>query len=156
MSSNLFYEALSHCRWPATLQSVLKDNFKTEDIEKYKNKSFDEIVFSVKNICAPVNGVGQLMVYDISSAIFKHFGGNIDKVYLIGNGPRRAIKLLRITNIKTNTKIKFKYVEIEDVINAFDANGHQLDENIKQTTNGDMVESFLCKWQSKYEYKYSI
>jgi hypothetical protein len=144
-STNIFQEAIDHCRWKKTLRNVLNEIH----ISSYENQGFEEIIFNIYNICKNVNGVGMLTIYDIASAICRYYKINIDKVYIIGNGPKRAIKLL---NIKTKThKIKntinVSYVEITDVITAFNNNGYELDENIKNSKNGDILETYICNWQ---------
>ena len=59
--------------------------------------------------------IGLLTIYDIASDIWRYYGNMIDKVYIVGSGPKRAIKLLGIKT-KTNSTIKLKYVSIEDVV----------------------------------------
>jgi hypothetical protein len=34
-----------------------------------------------------------------------------------------------------------------DVINAFDINNYELNENIRNSKNGDMLETYICNWQ---------
>ena len=92
-----------------------------------------------------------LAIYDITSAICRYYTKNIDKIYIIGNGPKRAVKILNIKTkkYKINDKIKLKYVEIIDLINAFDINNCLLDETIRNTKNGDILETYICNWQKK-------
>jgi hypothetical protein len=144
-STNIFQEAMDHCRWKTALQSVLSKI----NIIDYENKTFEEIMFKVYNICNNVKGVGMLTIYDITSAICRYYKINIDKVYIIGNGPKRAVKILRIKtkNHKINDKTNLKYIDIIDVINAFDINNYELDENIRNTKNGDILETYICNWQ---------
>jgi len=102
-STNIFQEAIDHCRWKKALHSILiKIN-----IVNYENKTFEEILFEIYNICNNVKGVGILTIYDITSAICRYYKINIDKVYIIGNGPKRAVKLLhiKIKKHKINDKI---------------------------------------------------
>jgi hypothetical protein len=90
-----------------------------------------------------------LSVYDITSAICRYYKIIIDKVYIIGGGPKRAILLLQLKTKKhkITDSIKLNYVNINDVICAFDTNHYELSENIRNTTNGDTIETYLCKWQ---------
>ena len=91
-----------------------------------------------------------LTIYDITSAICRYYTINIDKVYIIGNGPKRALKKLNIIITKThkiNDKIRLNFIELIDVINAFDINNYELDENIRNTKNGDIMETYMCNWQ---------
>ena len=146
-SSNIFQEAIDHCRWKKTLRSLLEKI----NIVDYENKTFEEIIVEIYNICANVKGVGMLTMYDITSAICRYYKINIYKVYIIGNGPKRAVKKLNIKtkNHKINDVIRLKYVDIIDVINAFDLNNYEIDENIRNTKNGDILESYICNWQKQ-------
>lgn len=143
--SSIFEEAIKHCRWKKVLHSILKQI----NISEYKNKKFEEIIIEIYNICIGVKGLGMLAIYDITSAICRYYKINIDKVYIIGNGPKRAIKLLNIKTKKhkINDKIEIKFVNIIDVINAFDINYYNLDENIRNNKNGDIFETYICNWQ---------
>ena len=144
-STNIFQEAIDHCRWKKVLYSVLNKI----NIVDYENKTFEEIIFEIYTICDNVKGVGMLTIYDITSAICRYYTINIDKVYIIGNGPKRALKKLNIITKthKINDKIRLKFIELIDVINAFDINNYELDENIRNTKNGDIMETYICNWQ---------
>jgi hypothetical protein len=144
-SIDIFQEAIDHCRWKKVLYLVLKKI----NILDYENKTFEEIIFEIYNICVHIKGIGMLTMYDITSSICRYYKINIDKVYIIGNGPKRAIKLLNIKTKthKINNKIKIKFVDIIDVINAFDINGYALHETIRNTKNGDTLETYICNWQ---------
>jgi len=144
-STNIFQEAIDHCRWKKVLYSVLNKI----NIVDYENKTFEEIIFEIYTICDNVKGVGMLTIYDITSAICRYYTINIDKVYIIGNGPKRALKKLNIITKthKINDKIRLKFIELIDVINAFDINNYELDENIRNTKNGDIMETYMCNWQ---------
>lgn len=115
-------------------KTVLRNTLKIIDIEKYKDKNFDEIYVEIYNICKEINGLGKLVIYDITEAICRYHNINIDKVYIIGSGPNRAIKLCN--------KLKIKYVTIDDVINELSKRNIILNEK-----NGDVLESYLCNWQ---------
>ena len=144
-NSNLFQEAISHCRWEKVLQSFLTNL----DITQFQNKSFDDIFVSIFNMCQSIKGLGTLTVYDITSSICRRYNVVIDKVFIIGSGPKRAIKLLHIKPIiyKVSKKINIHCVSIDDIIRAFDKEGFQLDDSIRYCTNGDIIETFICNWQ---------
>lgn len=146
-SKQLFHEAICHCRWKKILYKTLQQI----NISDYKNKTFDEIITDINNICDNINGIGMLTQYDISSAICRYYKVTINKVYIIGNGPKRAIKLL---NLKTkihniNNKIKLHYVDINQLMEAFEINGLCLDENIRNIVDGDLLETYICNWQKR-------
>ena len=144
-STNIFQEAIDHCRWKKALHSILEKI----NIVYYENKTFEEIIFEIYNICNNVKGVGMLANYDITSAICRYYNINIDKVYIIGNGPKRAVKLLniKIKKHKINDKINLNFVDTMDVINAFDIFNYELNENIRNSKNGDIFETYICNWQ---------
>lgn len=144
-SNNIFQEAISHCRWKHVLHNILQGI----DISIYNNKTFEEIIIAIYNICKDVMGIGMLATYDITSAICRHYNINIDKVYIVGKGPKRAIKLLNVkTKIhKINDKIRIKYANITDIISAFDVNKFELNEQVRNSKNGDIFESYICNWQ---------
>ena len=144
-SENLFQEAIDHCRW----KTVLNNTLKNIDIKCFQNKTFEDIIIDIYNICENIEGIGMLSIYDITSAICRYYKINIDKVFIIGNGPKRAIKLLNIKPklYKIGDKIKINYVEIDDIINAFYNCNFELVEQMKSCKNGDTFESFICNWQ---------
>ena len=72
----MFEEAISHCRW----KKVLKEFLKTINIKNYKNKTFEEIISNIYNLCENIKGLGILTTYDITSAICRHYNINIDKI----------------------------------------------------------------------------
>ena len=151
-STNIFSEAINHCRWKKALYSILEKI----NIDNYKNKTFEEIIFEIYNVCDNIKGVGILTIYDITSAICKYYKINIDKVYIIGNGPKRAVKLLniKIKKHKINDKINLQYVDIIDVINAFDTNNYVLNQTLRKSKNGDLFETYLCNWQKTKKVSY--
>lgn len=141
----MFQEAIDHCRW----KNTLKNTIKKIEISEYNNKTFDEIIVKIYSICKNIKGLGLLAIYDITSAICRFYKINIDKVYIIGNGPKRAIKLLNLKTKthKINENIKIKYVDICDIVNAFDKKNYELSKDIRDNKNGDIFETFICKWQ---------
>jgi hypothetical protein len=132
-------ETIDHCRWKTALKNIVK-RINPNDY----NKPFNEILLDMYNLCKPIKGLGKLVCYDLAADLARYHGIIVDKVYIIVNGPKRAIKILNITKIK---KIKigciFHYVEIIDVINAF----KEFKELEIDKTNGDILESYLCNWQ---------
>jgi hypothetical protein len=141
----IFQEAVDHCRHKTKLRNLLKDI----NIKYYENKIFEEIICMSHDICKNVNQIGPLMVYDISAALCRHYGIIIDKVYIIGAGPKRAIKLLNINPKlhKINNNIKLHYVTIDELIRAFYNSIYELNETMRNNRNGDEWESFICNWQ---------
>ena len=141
----MFQEAIDHCRW----KNTLKNTIKKIEISEYNNKTFEEIIVKIYSICKNIKGLGLLAIYDITSAICRFYKINIDKVYIIGNGPKRAIKLLNLKTKthKINENIKIKYVAICDIVNAFDKKNYKLSKDLRDNKNGDIFETFICKWQ---------
>ena len=146
---NIFQEAMDHCRWKKNLDTVLlRPELQYTNLQDYSGKSFEEIVLIVYNLCEKVKGVGLLTVYDIAAAICRHNNIPIEKVYIIGRGPVRAASLLNI-KLKTHKieKIALKYIEISEIIEAFDKLKLEIDSQIKHSNNGDEFETYICNWQ---------
>jgi hypothetical protein len=145
VSKQTFQEAIDHCRWKKVLHNILKDI----NVVGFANQTFEEIICDIYSICSDVKGIGMLTVYDITAAICRHHKINIDKVYIIGNGPKRAIQLLNIKPKihKINKQLHIKYVDVNDVVNAFVMNGFELDEIVRNSKNGDILETYICNWQ---------
>lgn len=142
---NLFQEAINHCRWKKALYSILS----TIDVTKYARNSFEQVMVDIHTICLTVRGIGLLTMYDIASAICRTHKIPIQKVYIIGGGPKRAIQILDIKPKidKINDTIRLHYVDIKDIINAFDKKGFVLDDYLTNCTDGDVFESYICNWQ---------
>jgi hypothetical protein len=147
-SITIFQEAQKHCRWKKVLDNILKDI----NISIYENKSFEQIFMDIYIISKNVRGIGLLTIYDITSAICRFHKINIDKVYIIGNGPKRAVKLLSLDMKihRISSDIKIKYVDINEIISAFDKKSFGLDESIRNNKNADFFETFLCNWQKSF------
>ena len=146
---NIFQEAMDHCRWKRQLDTVLlRPELHDNILQDYSGKSFEEILLTVYNICEKVKGVGILTVYDIVAAICRFNNINIERVYIIGGGPVRAARLLNI-KLKTHKieKIALKYIEISEIIEAFDKQKLEIDSQIKYSNNGDEFETYICNWQ---------
>ena len=132
---NFFQEAIKHSR----RENVMKEFLLSLDINNFRNYNFDEIFWYIWR--KRPTGISKLGVYDITSKIYKHFGGKINIIYLVGNGPINNIKKLGLNNKIKKRKIKnlvLKYIEISDVLSI-----------IKNKYNGDIedgdsIESFLC------------
>jgi hypothetical protein len=62
--TDIFSEALSHCRWEKVLRQLLSKI----KLQEYENNTFEQI----------------LTVYDIVSGICSYHQVNINKVYIIG------------------------------------------------------------------------
>ena len=146
----IFQEALHHCRWKTVLCNEVLSNSKLQEnkLHQFLDKSFDEILLVVHAICDKVKGIGMLSVYDITSAICRYNKINIDKVYIIGGGPKRAIQLLDIKpKVYKIQNITLKYVEITEIIKACNDKTYEIPLHIKQSANGDDFESYICNWQ---------
>jgi hypothetical protein len=147
----MFQEAIDHCRWKKSLHPVLEKI----DVDAYKGKTFEDCIIGIHCMFDMVKGVGLLAIYDVVAAICKFHKIHIARVYIIGNGPKRAIELLQLrAQVKKHyigDNITIKYVEIQDIVNAFDVNQFVLDENMRVNTCGDTLETYICNWQ-KYRH----
>lgn len=147
---NIFQEAIDHCRWKKTLQNhvLVKSELQEHNLYQFADKNFNEIFRIVYNICDKVKGIGLLTIYDISSAICRFNKINIDKIYIIGAGPKKAIRLLDVkAKSQKIDKITLKYVEISEILEAFQKKNYKINLQIKNSNNGDDFETYICKWQ---------
>jgi hypothetical protein len=146
----IFQEAKDHCRWKNVLQNQIltKSELQESNLQQFIDKSFEEILLYVHSICDNIKGIGMLTIYDITSAICRYNKINIDKIYIIGTGPKRAIRLLNITpKIQKIQNIKLKYVEIDEILQAFNDQQFEINLQIKNSNNGDEFETYICNWQ---------
>jgi hypothetical protein len=135
--SEFFQEAIAHSR----RETVMKEFLNTLSVDSFANKSFDDI-FSYIWRRRP-DEVGKLGVYDITSRIFRHHGGTVPVVYLVGNGPKHAVNQLGLQNkIKTRyvKRVGLNYIEINDVLE------HAIvrEKYTGSRFDGDALETFLC------------
>jgi len=142
----MFQEAYSHSRRKGALKTLLTSPALQEAaLQQYANQSFEDIFHHIYKLCYVPKTIGLLCIYDISAAICRHLAIDIDRIFIIGKGPQRAVRLLGVTP-KNHAigDITLKYVTIKDVVAAFQKHGYTLDLSTK---NGDEFESYLCKWQ---------
>lgn len=131
-----FQEALSHCRWTTVLKQFLQEEF------EYEGKTFEYVFADIHRRCQRYRGLGILTVYDVTSAICKFHGIPIDRVYIIGGGPKRGVQLLNLPlKMQKIDTIYLEYVDTKDVLDAFEKKSIHLD------IHGDALESYLCNWQ---------
>jgi hypothetical protein len=141
-----FGEAMAHCRWKKVLRESVLSRI---EISRYSGSCFEEVYEDIAGICREVKGVGELTVYDMVAAICCHFGIRIDRVYIVGNGPKRAIELLEIKTKRYRFgRISLPYVKIEEIHDAFKTKGFP--EEPPKTDDGDEMESWICNWQKLY------
>lgn len=133
MSHAIFYEAIAHSRRKTELKAVL---VQFQDLAPYAALSVEEVFQRVSTLCT----IGPLHVYDIAAAICRYHHINIDKVFIVGRGPKRAVRLLQLATKRHNG---MHYVELSDAVKALTEQG----ATDIPTENGDDMESYLCKWQ---------
>ena len=148
----IFEEAVSHCRWKTVLRKnvLIHKELQEPNLNQFASKSFDEIILWVYNTFNHIYGIGMLVIYDLAAGICRYNGINIDKIYIIGNGPIRAIRLL---NIKAKTQkigcLTLKYVEIPEILKVFNEKNYLMPSHIRNSNNGDDFESYICNWQKR-------
>uniref|UniRef100_A0A6C0KG43 Uncharacterized protein n=1 Tax=viral metagenome TaxID=1070528 RepID=A0A6C0KG43_9ZZZZ len=146
----IFQETIDHCRWKGVLRNevLTKTELQEHNLHHFSCNSFDNILLKVYNICNKVEGIGILTIYDITSAICRYNKINIDKIYIIGKGPKRAIRLLDVkVKLQKIQNITLKYVEIPEILKAFHEKNYEINLQLKNSNNGDDFESYLCNWQ---------
>ena len=146
----IFNEALYHTRRKALLSTILPLIRKNLLEGYYRDMTFEGVMKDVyTNHTQGVRGLGVLVMYDISAAIFRFQGRDVDRVYIIGGGPLLAKKKLSLplTPHRVSRGLVVRYTDIPTTINALVEKGVVLDERIRNTRNGDVLESYLCNWQ---------
>ena len=138
-----FAEALRHCRHKTKLFNFLQ----TIQLSDFADKNLVQIFTDVSRRIDEVHGLGSLATYDITAAICRHYQLAIGKVYLVGDGPKRAVALLGMKK-KVDPYLQLEYVDIQDVVIAFDKKGYKLEDQYRTTQDGDLIESYLCCWQN--------
>lgn len=147
---NIYQEAINHCRWKKILNNMVLSNvdLQSENLHKFSGLTFDDILLHVHKICKDIRGIGMLAIYDITSAICRYNKININKIYIVGKGPKRAINLLELkTKTRKIKNVSVKYVEIPNILKAFKDKDIKIDPKIQNSNNGDDFESYICNWQ---------
>ena len=139
-----FAEAFSHKRrWGKELTTFLES---LRDMS-FKGMGFPELYATLYSI-RPV-GIGRLLIYDIATQICRENGISEERVYLFGNGPRRAAAILHLpTNSIIVKGCTLPYTTIPHILAAFDSIGHVVPAALRNSNNGDHFESYICIWQS--------
>ncbi len=144
IKSIIFREAYAHSRNHTLLRNVLNNLSLTD----FKGKTFEEIVLLVNLRLYSVKGIGKLTRYDIIASIAKLFKVSVNHIYIVGNGPRAAIRHLKLTDkLKRETfgRYAFQYIEKEDLIDRMREKGYKTEaERFESIENLDTIESELC------------
>jgi len=147
---SVFEEAFAHARWKKALREIMKrPEFSDINLTQMGFSTFDEVIIFVYNHCKSVKGIGKLVAYDIAAAICKLNNIKIDKVYIIGNGPKRAVQLLgcKCSKHRVEKGLSLNYVSILDIrTSMFERFGIQLDFG-NDNDDADIYESYICNWQ---------
>lgn len=140
----IFQEAVNHCRW----KTVLKQQLPTIEaaLPTFRGETFEEVFRSIHARFQSVKGVGRLSTYDVTAAICRYHDIPIQRVYVIGNGPKRAATLLGLLTRPhfIAPGVRLNTLDIQDVNRALQSRGIRGPSNL---TDGDALESFLCNWQ---------
>ena len=145
---HIFQEAFSHCRWKGALAGIVGKI----DVAHYRNMSFEEIFLDIYDRATAVKGVGLLTVYDMVAALCRKHGVVIQRVYIVGGGPKRAVGLLGLRPktqvLRTGTEpVRLKYIDIECLHRALERGTYPYDDFILRVKNGDELETYICNWQ---------
>ena len=115
------------------------------NLVSYQGKTFEEVLSSITKHSQKFSGIGPLSIYDISSGISRWNAIPINRVYIVGDGPKNAAKLLnlRLKRLQIDSRV-FHYAEQKDVIEALQKRNVEISAD---KMDGDSLETFLCKWQ---------
>lgn len=139
-----YEEGYNHCRWKKTFQKFVK-NIKERD---YIDFAFKDLFISLLKKSNKFYGVGLLSVYDVSADISRRLHIKIGKVFIIGGGPKRAVKLLNVKLRKIHYGgVLLRYTTKKDIITAFKKSRYNIDKNMLKSRDCDDFESYLCNWQ---------
>ena len=139
-----YKEGYDHCRWKKTFQKFIK-TIKERD---YTDFAFKDLFISLLKKSNNFYGVGLLSVYDVAADISKRKNIKIGKVFIIGGGPKRAVKLLNINLKKVRyDNVLLNYTTKKDIISAFKKSRYNIDKNMLKNRDCDDFESYLCNWQ---------
>ena len=132
-SADVFFrEAIHHVRWKNTLRPHLEKIF--NNLNTFSScKTFEEVFKLIEKVFKPVYGIGKLATYDTTAAICRRFDIPIEKVYIIGSGPQKAINYLNIQRFY-DRQLNVYYCKRSDVLAAFG----------DPSMSNDDMESNLC------------
>lgn len=106
-----FKRAFDHCRSTRVLKDAIEKYIMPY---QYHNQTFETIVVYVDSIFKNIKGLGLLTTVDVTKCICDAFNIEIDRIYLIGSGPKMTLKnlgkedLIKIHNIGN---LKLPYIE---------------------------------------------
>lgn len=140
----VFQEGYNHSR----NKRLFRHTFDTLELSKFEGKSFEEVLTTISLICSSTKGLGKLAMYDVTAAICRSNKIPIENVFIIGDGPKRAIQLLNLqpNEIKVGRNY-LKYTSVAMVKDAFQKRGISLPKSLLESTDGDAFETYLCQWQ---------
>ena len=138
-----FQEALLHSRRKTLMKRLLQEvKVNYEDLRE--RITFEYIFADIYRRFHPHKGLKMLATYDTTSVICRYYGIPIDPVYIIGNGPKRAAKILNLPlKMKQIGTVYVHYADTKDVLLALEKKSIYLD------IHGDALETYLCHWQKK-------
>ena len=150
-TTSVFQEAYNHSRQKTLILKMID----SLSLSSYQGKSFEDVLSSITNVAKQFPGIGILGIYDIASGISRYNAIPVKRVYIIGDGPKRAAKLLNLP-LKTHTcsSRKYTYVEIPVVLEALEKKGISIESRKKQ--DGDFLETFLCVWQKTQKIEQTL
>jgi len=148
--SRRFPDAYGHKRgWGKELTAFLESSEFNALLETLKSQHIQFTDLYTRLYRIRPHGIGKLLIYDIATQICRENGIYDERIYLFGNGPQNAAKLLNLPVESVMVKgCSLRYTTIPHVLEAFDSIGHIVPETLRHSKNGDDYESYLCIWQS--------
>jgi len=141
-TTSVFQEAYNHSRQKTLILKMID----SLSLSSYQGKSFEDVLSSITNVAKQFPGIGKLGIYDIASGISRYNAIPVERVYIIGDGPKRAAKQLNLPLNKYSCGSRsYLYAEIPDVLTALETMNISVDSTKK--SDGDYLETFLCVWQ---------
>lgn len=79
----VFKKAFDHYNY------ILKDAIQRYS---YNDYSFESIFVYVNSVFKNIKGLGILAIIDVTKCICNEFSINVDRIYLVGSGPKTSLK----------------------------------------------------------------
>jgi hypothetical protein len=146
--NDFFRECLWHGRHRSEIKTLLQIIYACRDTYRLEHNltTFDQVYQFVSTQYGTKPRVGPLFKYDVTTQLCRYYGIIIDKVYIVGSGPKKNAFRLNLT-LKTNPITDLSYAEASEVINKLGVG--YIDKAFGTLSDkfiGDDLETILCAY----------
>lgn len=147
--SDFFRECLYHGYHRQEIKVLLIDIYTKKDSFKELNNldSFEKVYIFVNDNYRSKPRAGPLFIYDVTTQLCRYYSIPIDKVYIVGSGPRINCNKLNLT-LKYNPDISLQYVVVQELIDKLSID--YINKVFGELSNdfiGDDLETILCGYK---------